>query len=621
MTYAASDTHAVYAGMIRKQLTIGAVLLLTLGALSWRLFEMQVLDQQAYLLSAQTQRLEELEQPAPRGEILDRHGRTLADSVPQYDVTFYVPDIPLTDWTWMPRLTELLKLDPKLTSDWQELITKAKPYTRVVLVQDVPLARLIEIAERAPEFPGISIATGIKRSYPLAQATAHITGYVGQISPAEFERLGPMGYKRSDLIGKGGLEQQYDASLRGTPGYLTLEVDHRGRVQRRLMEPILLDPQTGESRPAETPPQQAPSLKTTLDAELQEGIARIMQGYAGSAVVMDVRTGELLAAVSLPSYDPNLFGAAASSSDVQTLWDDVNKPVLNRFSGAKFVPGSTWKIVTAIAGLEERVITEHTTFYCDGVYPTVTKDFKCHKLSGHGTEDLRRALADSCDDYFYQLGVALGPDRMAKWGAMYGFGDLTGIDLPGEVKGLVPTSTWKRENRGEKWYMGDTIPYAIGQGYVETTALQMARAYALLANDGFLVTPHLNAESRPEPVRPELVPDPKHLQIIREGLRMVVRVGTARGANFSDFAIAGKTGTADHTTGKRPHTWFASYAPYDQPQVVVVVMLDSEGGKGGEAAWAFSRKIYQVPAMRQYLGVADPSEEAIEELTRLSDAE
>lgn len=616
MTYSANDTHEIYSGMIRKQLTLGAVLLCALGSLGWRLFDMQVLNQQAFLLDAQTQRLEELAQPAPRGEILDRHGRTIADSVPQYDVTFYVPDIPLTDWSWIPHLTELLKLDPKESEGWQEAITKAKPYTRVVLVQDAPLARLIEIAERAPDFPGISIATGIKRSYPFAQATAQLTGYVGQISPAEFERLGPMGYKRTDLIGKGGLEQQYDASLRGSPGYLTLEVDHRGRVQRPILKPILLDPQTGETRPAESPPQQGPTLNTTIDVELQEGIARIMQGYSGSAIVMDPATGELLAAVSLPSYDPNLFGAAASSSDVQALWNDMNTPVLNRFSGAKYAPGSVWKIVTALAGLEERVITEHTTFNCDGVYPTPTKDFRCHKLSGHGTEDLRHALADSCDDYFYQLGVGLGVDRISKWGENYGFGHPSGIDLPGEVTGLVPTSTWKRENRGEKWYMGDTIPYAIGQGYVETTPLQMARAYAFLANDGFLVTPHLNAESRPEPVRPELIPKPEHLQVIREGLRLVVTGGTARGVSFSDMDIAGKTGTADHTTGKRPHTWFASFAPYDEPKVVVVVMLESVGGKGGDQAYAFARKIYQIPALRQYLGVVDPAEE----LPKIADA-
>jgi len=616
MTYSTNESHAIFAGMVYKQLLIGALLLLLLSALGWRLFEMQVLDQQGYLLSAQRQQIEEVKQPAPRGEILDRNGVPLADSVPQYDVTFYVPEFPLTDWSWIPKLRQLLSLTGEATASWQDEITSAKPYTRVTLVRDIPLSRLMELAERGSEFPGIRIATGIKRSYPLAQATAQLLGYVGAISPAEFERLGPMGYRRDDMIGKGGLEAQYDASLRGNPGYQTLQIDHRGVVQARMTKPILLDPQTGETRPAEAPPQQGPALRTTIDAALQESIARLLQGYGGTAIVMDPYIGEIYAAVSLPSYDPNLFGGGAPASEVSALFEDPKKPMLNRFSGAYFVPGSTWKIVTALAGLEEQIITEHTSYYCDGVYHTQTKDFKCHKLTGHGSRNLLGAMADSCDDYFYQLGVGLGVDRISKWAKTFGFGEPTGIDLPGESAGLVPTSDWKRERRGEKWFVGDTIPYAIGQGYVLTTPLQMARAYALLANGGYLVTPHLNADSRPAPIEPQPTPKPENLEIIRRSLRMVVRGGTARGANFSDFQIAGKTGTADHVVGKRPHTWFASYAPYEKPQVVVVVMLESVGGKGGEAAWAFARQIYQLPQMRPYLGLQSPA--TPEEATQLA---
>lgn len=610
MSLTTTEQHQVYAGMVRKQMLIAGLLIIGLVGLGSRLFQMQVLEQERYIRAAQRNRLEEVPQPAPRGEILDRYDTVLAASVPQYDVTFYVPGTPLSDWTWIPALAALLRLPEGTTENWQELIEAAKPFTRVVLVKDVPLARLIELAERQAEYPGVTITTRTKRSYPLAQSASHLLGYVGAISPQEFERLGPMGYRRDDEIGKGGLEQQYDARLRGVPGHQYLEVDHRGRVQGRLLEPILLDPQTGLSLSAESPPQQGPALRTTLDAELQEGVARLMQGYRGAAIAMDVHTGELLAAVSSPSYDPNLFGPAAPVSDVKALFDDPHKPVLNRFMAGAYIPGSVWKIVTQLAGLEERLVTEQTTFYCDGVFTLANQEFKCHRLSGHGSQNATQAMANSCDEYYYQLGHKLGVDRISKWAHYFGFGEPTGIDLPQEAGALVPTSQWKRDTRGEKWFPGNTIHYSIGQGYVLITPLQLARAYALLANGGKLVTPHLNADLIPEQTAPPLEVDPKNLQIVRDGLRMVVRGGTGRGINFSDMEVAGKTGTADHVANQRPHSWFVCYAPYKDPKVVVVVLTESAGG-GGEVSLPIARQILRLPAMHKHLGLVEPADPTV----------
>jgi len=594
------DTQISAGTMARRQALLGILILAGLVAIGLKLFQMQVLQQREFIEAAQRNRLEELPQPAPRGEILDRHGRVMATTLPRYDVTYYIPDTLPDDWSWIPRLVELLALSPEASEGWREAIEKAKPFTRVPLAEDVPLARLVELVERQAEYPGIGISTRTKRSYPYAQATSHLLGYLGRVSEPELKRLGPEWYQGIDQTGKGGLEEQYDAHLRGDPGYQYLEVDFRGRVQAVLTDPILLDPRTGESIPAAREAREGPALRTTIDAELQSQVAQAFTGYHGAAVVMDVHDGAVLAAVSAPTYDANLFAGKVSSETAKSLFATDESPVLNRWMGATFIPGSTWKIVTALAGLEEGVITEHTVLSCDGVFRTKGRNFHCHKLSGHGSENVRKALADSCDDYFYQVGVKLGADRISKYARLYGFGAKTGIDLPAEVAGLAPTTQWKLENRGGKWYQGDTLNYAIGQGYASVTPLQMAKAYSFLANGGHPVVPHLNADAAFEVPPVELTINPKHLRIIQEGLRLVVTGGTGRSAGTLPVPIAGKTGTADHVSGMKPHSWFASYAPYDNPQVTVVVIAES-AGHGSDAALPVVRKIYQLPAIQQYL--------------------
>ncbi|MEO7993983.1 MAG: penicillin-binding protein 2 [bacterium] len=600
-----SDNHAILASMARRQMVIGLLIFMGLVGIAWRLFTLQIIEQKSYVAAAQNNRIEQIPKPAPRGEILDRHGKVLATTLPRYDVTYYISTPRDSTLTWVPELAQLLQVPEEQQAKWQKLITEGQPYTRVSLIEDVPLSQLIPVAERQADWPGVTISVSTKRSYPYAQATSHLTGYLGAITPAELERLGPLDYRATDLTGKGGLEQQYGTGLRGKEGWQSLEVDHRGRVQAVLTEPLVIDPQTGETREVFQRPQEGPPLHTTLDIDLQMGIADLFGSYRGAVVAMDVNTGEILAAYSNPAYDPNVFAADTVGQDIPKLFDDPSKPVFNRFLMGAYPPGSTFKVVVAMAGLEEHAVSPSTILNCDGVFHTPTHDFHCNSLSGHGAVTIERGIAVSCNEYFYQLGDKLGVDRISKYAEALGLGQRTGIDLPLERQGLVPTRDWKLQQYGEKWYQGDTLNYAIGQSKINVTPLQQAALYAFIANGGHPVVPHLNADAAPATPTITLQVRPETLATIRAGLRDVVTIGTARSINVNPvpgLMLAGKTGTADDVPGEKPHSWFISYAPYDHPQVVLVVIAE-QAGHGSDAALPVAKQIYRLKAMQRYLGM------------------
>jgi penicillin-binding protein 2 len=407
-----------------------------------------------------------------------------------------------------------------------------------------------------------------------------------QLGYPEFVDLKP-----GDLVGQAGIESQYNRALMGQDGYRRVIVNSRG-----------LEKDEAERRP----PKDGPSLTLTLDADLQRAMERAFQGRAGSAVALDPATGEVLAMTSTPAYDPNQFTMGVEPAVWNELKLDPDTPLMNRVLQGQYAPGSVFKIVMAVAGLEEGVISPTRSFYCPGYLSIYDNLFRCHKAEGHGMVNLRRALAQSCNVYFYHVGVQLEIDRIARYARLLGLGARTGVDLPAEAAGLVPSPEWKQRTQRLPWYAGETVSVAIGQGQLTVTPLQLARLTATVANGGRLVRPRLvkafgGRTPEPEPP-PELGIRPATLAAVNEGLCAVVNdQGTGWRARLEGIEVCGKSGSAQvvsharlsravSTAGFQSHAWFVAFAPADQPRIALAVLVE-HGGGGGQAAAPVAREI------------------------------
>jgi penicillin-binding protein 2 len=421
------------------------------------------------------------------------------------------------------------------------------------------------------------------RSYPLAAAAAHALGRVGEISDRQLQLPEYEGLVPGALVGQAGLESQYNRSLMGRDGYRRVIVNSRGlevnEAQRR-------------------PPVDGPALTLTLDSRLQAAMDKAFAGRAGSAVALDPETGEILAMTSTPAYDPNEFTTGIEPAVWSRLTSNPETPLMNRVIQGTYAPGSTFKVVMATAALEEGVITPSTTFYCPGYLSVYNTVFRCAKASGHGVMDVHRAIAQSCNVFFYQVGIRLEIARIAAYAKRLGLGSVTGIDLPHEVSGLIPSPEWKMRVLKTPWYGGETVSVAIGQGQVSVTPLQMARVAAAIANGGKLVRPHLvkSVGGQAQAIEPprDLGFKPETLAIVKSGMRAVVAEGTGWRARLAGVDVAGKTGSAQVVAKSRlektptataiiPHGWFVAFAPADKPRIALAVLVE-HGGSGGEAA-------------------------------------
>lgn len=553
-------------------------------------FFVQVIEGRRYLELAENNRLRRLSIDAPRGTITDRSGRVLVENLPSYSLEL--------DRSATRDLAASLRFAAgALNRPVAELETVLARYKGTGLYQPVLVAENLALPEVARfrvarlEHPEFEVEVGQRRFYRLGQHAAHLLGYLGEVRAEELARPDTP-YRSGDWVGRRGVELAFDRTLRGADGERVVVVDSRGLPIEEFGRQL--------GRPGEP-------LRLTLDAELQQEAEHALEGRVGAVVALDPRDGAVRALVSAPAYDPNLFTRRLDIAAWRALIGDPHHPMQNRALSSAYSPGSVFKIVVAAAGLAEGVITPGHTEFCGGGANFYGRRFHCWKKGGHGTLALEGALAHSCDVYFYSVGQRLGIDRIAKYARAFGLGAKTGIALEGERSGLVPDEAWSQKVRKHPWYAGETISVAIGQGALLTTPIQVATAIAAVANGGRLVTPYLVA-GEAGPSRPLALPAatlPSVLGPIRSGLFRVVNEpgGTGGSARLPNVHVAGKTGTTQVVSQEaysdanllpweqRNHAWFASYAPAENPELVVVVFVE-HGGQGSKAAAPIAKLVH-----------------------------
>jgi penicillin-binding protein 2 len=562
-----------------------AILLLSYLLVFWHL---QVTQADGYRVLAENNRLRRIPVPPNRGAIFDRNGRVLASTRPALNLI--VSREALTDRkAQLSRLEAVLGLDPDSLFQRLDAMKGRPAFEPLVVREDASLSELARVESRREWFPSVEVEEASLRDYPDGPSVAHAVGYVGQVSPRELERLADRAVERGDIVGKAGVEASYDDLLRGRRGWKFVTVNNLGRP--------LGDSRTGRE------PLDGRRLDLTLDAKLQDALVGALGEETGAGVFLDARNGEVLALASTPAFDPNVFAGRVAPDDWRAMTEDPRRPLHDRSIGSFYAPGSTFKILMSVVGLETGVITPETVIHCGGSANHYGRTFLCWKKGGHGAVRLHEALVHSCNVYYYEVGRRAGIEAIEKYGSMFHLGRLTGIDLPGERAGILPSDAWKRKARGEPWYPGDTISVSIGQGLLAVTPVQMASLVAAVANGGVVVTPHLvrGAETPTErlQVRPET------LAVIRGALADVVSTGTGRRASLGPVPVAGKTGTAQvfkKSAGvdadklpkdERDHAWFVGYAPADDPEIAFAVVVE-HGGHGGTTAAPVVRQVLEV---------------------------
>ncbi len=584
----------------RARLLYVVSLVVFLGLLA-RLISLQIVEGERYTFLSENNRIRIKRIPGTRGMILDRRGQLLVDSRPSFDLLFIPEDAADPEQT-LRLLAHYLGRDEKEMLGILEASKQRPAFEEVVLGKDVDWATVVAVESHQLDLPGVTLRARPRRNYADGAMGAHVLGYLGEIGPAQLKTLKAEGYVLGDEIGQYGLERRWEDVLRGQSGGQQVEVDALGRRVRVLHEVTDVPGYT---------------VHLTVDRELQQTAYEALQGSAGTIVALDVHTGAILAMVSTPSFDPNVFARGIKGDEWRALIKDRERPLSNRATQGQYPPGSTFKIIMSIAGLEEGVIDPDAKINDPGFYAFGNRAFRDWKKGGHGSVDLHRAIVESCDVYFYQLGPRLGIDRIAKWAHAFGLGEKTGVALDEERSGTIPSTAWKRKRFHQPWYPGETVSVAIGQGYVTVTPLQLANMMAAVANGGILYRPRIvnKVESVNNGVVREYGPEiirtidvkPATLERVRDALADVVRspAGTGGAARSNIVQIAGKTGTAQVVEMKggyvkteqlaylnRDHAWFVSYAPVENPQIAVVVMIE-HGGHGASAAAPLAKKVIE----------------------------
>jgi penicillin-binding protein 2 len=577
---------------LRRRLTValGAALVAFLLLLS-RLWDLQILHGDEMRIMSENNRIRLHRVQATRGTVLDRYGRVLIDSRPSFDAVLVPEDSRNVELT-IENLSHLLN---QSAADMHALLSQTSsrpPFEEIVVKRDLSWDEVVAIETHQLDLPGVSLRITPRRSYPLGGQLAHLLGYVGEASPQDL--LADPRYRMGDLVGKAGLERGWENQLRGVNGGQQVEVDSVGRRLRVLREV--------EEVPGDT-------IKLTIDLDLQEAAVRALGDRDGTVIALDPNTGGILAYVTQPTFDPNIFARGVRPDEWRSLLTDKHRPLTNRAVQGQYPPGSTFKIVVATAALEEGIINPFTRIHCPGGLQFGNHYFRCWKKGGHGTVNLHEALVQSCDVFFYQVAQRLGIDAIARQARVFGLGLPTGIPIEHERAGTIPDVAWKRQRFKQPWYAGETLSAAIGQGYVTVTPLQMANLIAMVA---------VGKRYRPHFVRQVETPDGTIVQTetpeviatlnvrattlmqVREGLRDVVNTerGTGKKARLTGIEAAGKTGTSQVVKmGKerlkstqlpwqhRDHAWFVAYAPVDAPEIAVATLVEhAEGGGGAVAA-------------------------------------
>jgi penicillin-binding protein 2 len=585
----------------------GLLVLVVLGTLLVRLWSMQVLAGESYTSQSTDNRIRSVTLEAPRGRIFDRKGRPLVTSRPALAVTMEKSAV--TNPVAVKRLASILRMKP-----WE--VTRAVNVSRLgplqarVVKLDVPIATASYLAERSAEFPGVSVEVVPIRTYPNGSVAAHVLGYVGEVSESEIDsQKGRTDLKIGDIVGKAGAEAQFEKVLRGDRGFELIEVDAKGRPRRVVgtREPIggrdvVLTIDIDVQRVTE---------KALAEAIVEAHRQKFPKANAGAAVVVDVKTGEVIAMASAPSYDPTKFLNGLTRREWASLTSTASGyPLNDRAIMSAYPPASTFKAFTGLAGLQNGMTAVDGSFQCAGKWLAMGEQWPkwCWNHSGHGTISFTRGIAQSCDTVFYEIGYRFykqGKDLLQTFAKQSGYGSKTGVDLPGELSGRIPDARWKRKYNADfpenqDWLPGDAVNMAIGQGDVLATPLQVAQTYAGIANDGVIMRPHvlknvLDSSGRIvlpyQPKASRRIPaTPSNLAVMQQSLKDVVVDGTAKNT-FEGMAIpvAGKTGTAQ-VTGKDDYAWFVGYAPADSPRYAVAVLIE-QGGHGASVAGPAARMI------------------------------
>jgi penicillin-binding protein 2 len=573
----------------RRALLLGAAQLGGFGLLAARMYQLQILEADQYATLADDNRVNVRFATAARGLILDRHGRPLAENRTTYRISV-VPEEAGDLQALLDRLDYLVPLSQDERQRVLHLATRQRAFVPITAFDNLTWDEIARIAAHNADLPGVEIAASNQRIYPLADLTAHVVGYVGAVSKDEL--TGNPVLSLPDLrIGKSGIERQYDTRLRGQAARRQVEVNAVGRVIRDLHR----DP----AKPGET-------LKLTIDANLQRFAAGRFADNTGAAVVMDVQSGEVRAMVSLPSFDPGLFPEGISHADWDRLRDAPDAPLVNKAIAGQYSPGSTFKMIVALAALESGLIKPSTPFTCASVMELGKGKFHCWHRGGHGRVAMSSAIIQSCDIYFYEVARRIGIERIAAMARNFGLGDKVGIDLPGEQPGLIPDKDWKRRRFDRPWQIGESLVAGIGQGYVLTTPLQLTAMMAQLVNGGKFVAPRLTAETGPVERRPVEGLDAAALSVVQAAMVGVTSdpKGTALSAQIKDpnLRMGGKTGTSqvrrisqrERRTGvvqnserpreERDHALFVGFAPVNAPRYATCVIVEHGGGGSAVAA-------------------------------------
>jgi penicillin-binding protein 2 len=593
-TYIIKD-HSLESRLFVNRIVVAFIIIVLLtSGLIVRLIYLQIVGHEHYSLLAKDNSIKIVPLVPDRGMIYDRHGKVLAENTPSYSLELIPEQIVNMDETLL-RLQKLLAIPDEKIEQYQKLRKRQKRFVSSPLLLGMNDEELAKFAVVRPYFPGVDIHTQLVRHYPYSDLAAHVIGYVGRINEAEIKELPLAEYRGSTHVGKLGIESSYENELHGKTGYAEIETN----VQARLLNTL-----------KEVAPDPGANLHLTLDIDLQKTAYDALGTFNGAVVAIDIKTGGVLVFVSRPGFDPNPFVVGIANDAYQALQTSENQPLYNRALRGLYPPGSTVKPFIALAGLEYEAVSAQQKLFCPGFYqlPGVSHKYRDWKKGGHGSVDLNQAITESCDVYFYRLAATLGIDHMHSFLQQFGFGEKSGIDLIGEKAGLLPSREWKRDQKKQAWYPGETLITGIGQGYHQVTPLQLARATATLANKGKVVTPFLvnkivnsqGTRSGRELQNVTLPLKPNNVTTVIEGMINVVHSahGTAKGINTNiNYQIAGKTGTAQVLGIKqntkynenaidfkfRDHALFIAFAPADDPKIAVAVVIEN-GGHGGSVA-------------------------------------
>ena len=559
----------------------------------WRL---EIYQSDYYSSLADRNHLKNFSIPAPRGRILDRNNRVLVDNYPSFAIT--------AEWEYLkslqdhiPAIAKGLQLDAAELARQVEISKKRSPYRPVVIREKVSRQDVAFIESHRMEFPELALVSKQGRVYLPSGFAAGLLGYVGEVSESDLNRPELALVQPGAQVGKSGLERQYDDLLRGKDGQRQVIVNSHGADMGTFDE---------------TSPVSGQSLRLTIDYNLQEIAEQGFQGDNGGLVALDPRTGEVLALVSRPTFDPNLFAEGISREDWSQIISNTGNPLLNRATQAQLAPGSVYKILMAAAALEAGTADESTSYSCSGGAVFYGRYFQCWRKEGHGTVSMHRAIVHSCDVFFYNIGKNLGIDQIAEYSTEFGLGRKTGIDLPNEESGNVPSQQWKQKLFHQKWYAGETISVAIGQGALTVTPLQLAHSIGGIASGGFFAKPHLVSWSdleslgrqNPTPSEKRVPLSERTIRVVTDGMYGVVNEGgTGARAHIAGLDIAGKTGSAQvaslsaarNAKGSRSvlkdNAWFVGMAPRRNPEIIVAVLY--EGGEHGALAAPIARQVIQ----------------------------